>query len=694
MLFDQALSARDAYPGAGHLLSYAAGQEHISAAGARQMVSGASYLSRHGLHADDPRVLSVHERSVRMSSSEWKAPESTAARISTPTLLLIGTEDRVVGRLASWRDSSEVYGRGRLYYEPLENIARLDDLLKLADRADETSDFVSTTTKVLPVDGGRESVTFQINDPTEAYVLQGFSPGVLTVRASGPGDVRLSLVLDGATVASATNALDFRISRAHANADRAVLKLTGAVPDRVQGGSSCRVAEVVCGFFPGSGNDEVSDYLGFEVAEVLETLPYSDATTFTVKRTSGRLPDGLKLSFDSATGQVVVRGRPRKEGRFDFTYTVTRSTGNGRISAEPVPVTMMVADPRSVNPCLGVACTWTVPLLAMTAGATNLVGVVSVRQGGNGNLTVRVMDASGNIRPYRGRWSVLSRASGVARAVLKSGARTLALELTPEGMMSAVAGDARGAACSAAGADASFAGYYTVVMDVEEDGGGSPYAGSGYAMLSISKAGNARLGGAFPNGERFSLRTAIAIDPSDPEYAFLPVFYLRKGTALAALFRIHANGSLRYADPSAPQTIRIAAGVAAEWRQGTDSAAALTGYGAFYVKRTPLADWLRLFGLESASCSFAGREFPGITFAVNAYSGQVSGKLSAEIGGERVEGVFKGVLTPDWQDCGCTADDYSGSFDERPFAAGYLSCKIGQSGRKKSVTLPFSLVAR
>lgn len=238
-LFDQALSPTDPYPGAGQLLDYAPGEEHVNAAGSRDLVSGAAYLSRHGLAADDPAVVAVRERSVTNSWTTWKAPESTAVRLSTPTFLLIGSKGQVVGRLSAWRDRDKTFEQPlpsaknpaahfEKYYDPEENVGRLRDLLLLADREDESSDYRTTTRRTLSIDAGTAEVALQVNDTVEWLRLTDVKTGrvTFTVSQATPYPVTLSYVRGSTVVASAEGRLTVDLAADDLAAGSAWLKVS------------------------------------------------------------------------------------------------------------------------------------------------------------------------------------------------------------------------------------------------------------------------------------------------------------------------------------------------------------------------------------------------------------------------------------------------------------------------------------
>lgn len=171
--------------------------------------SGASYLSRHGLHADMPEVTAAIDRVTDLTDA-WLAPETTAARLANPVLLLLDPKGQaVVGRFV----------RQNVGYtmDLDENMGRLADFLKLADRADETSDYL-TTTKLVHAIGGETTAALQVNDSREFYRIGDLSRGrfVFSVKASSPsGTPQLTVYRDGASLTNGQGSVsvDLRTSQ-------------------------------------------------------------------------------------------------------------------------------------------------------------------------------------------------------------------------------------------------------------------------------------------------------------------------------------------------------------------------------------------------------------------------------------------------------------------------------------------------
>ena len=685
--FDQALSPTDTYPGAGHLLTYEAGEEHINAAGSRHLVSGAPYLSRHGLYEFDDDVQAVHDRAVENSFSNWKAPESTAVRLSTPTFLLIGPAGNVIGRFAAWRDANNTLGRGEKYYETTENLARLDDLLRLATRSDENSDYESTTKLKLYM-GTPVQAEYQISDTTECYRLEGMETGTLSVSAVAVRDVTLEFVVDGEVVASGVNTLSAKVKSAYLSS-RMTLRTKGAMPAKLGGESSVYTATISASLVPGSGADEASAVASLATAIELETLATN--ATVTLKKTSGTLPSGLKLAYSKKTGLVTLSGTAKKAGVYTFTYQATVKTSEGRTVNDPVEIQVTVLDPQALNPYVNVARTQEIALLS--ADGSTLGGTLLVKLLKTGKISAKRLNTAGKSVTFSGTWAAIDVDDGTASAELTRSGETLALSLDASGVLTATVGALTGRAAS--GDTAKFNGYYTVTTPVVESNSAYPMEGTGYMLVTV-KSGRATVKGVLPNSTAYSMTVYGAVDADDPDYLVVPVLKHTTKDTVALVLRIQANASTLYRDELTVRVVRAPLGFTGSWNHtvsGDTFAAELEVYGGYYVKSTKVDAWLSLYGLSSTEATLSG-EATSIAWKL-ASTGLVSGsgKVTLE-DGTVVSGTMKGVMLPGWIDCGCVEEEYEGEYVERPFASGsfYYKTRIG----KKTVTasLPYDVIAK
>lgn len=714
-LFDQSQTAANG--GGSQLLSYSPGTEHMANT---DTVSGASYLSRHSLRDDDPDVLRVRAATARYSQAEWLAPESTAARLSNPTVLLIGPDDRVVGRFRAWRDRNRIFGHelGDKYYDPEENLARLDDLLRLAARGDELQDYATTVTNVMDL-GGTVVSSMQVNDTTDHYLLKPASRGrAMFSVADKTADrtVRLALVRDGAEIASSTTGeLSAEISRADLAAKRLVLRVSApelSSASNRAGPDTAFDATVISAFEPIT-EDSATVYAAFSATTPLSSFVVEKGQKVTIKVTSGKLPKGTSLKWDAATSSVVLKGTPEKTGDFKFTYQVVVKTAKGKtVSSEKTQASVTVASAASVNPHYGRAVIASVPLYKTDIwGVKTVSSVVQVSQTSAKKLSVKRF--SGSTASFSGGWKKIDPESGTITSSLKTGSVTVALELTPEGLLTASVSGSTGTV-SVANGYTRFAGRYTVTMPVVETTARYFTFGTGYLALKTStlsaQKGLVTYAGALPNGVTVSGSAYLGGDPDDPDYAFLPIY--RRSTRalvsysgdkkkysakddLAAVLRIRADGEAYYADEEQNRIVLAPEGVNATWKRTTSAPgnaleATMAVYGGYYMPGGTLDGWLDLFGLGTESDLLAtvdGREVQAV-WKFSPDTGVVTGTAKTVVDRRTVVADFKGVVLPGWLDCGCGDE-----LPVRPFASGTFHWSDFVIGIGTPASLEFSLVA-
>ena len=138
-------------------------------------VSGRAYVSRKGV--TEAKAAAYMNR-VTAYTKKWLAPNATSKRLGNPTILLINAKDETVaGRLNATRDGAKVY-------DPVENVRRLGELLKLAGGT-EKGKYLSTTPYTNEV-GEVAKAPLQINENTRYFKVTGLpKAGLLRVDLTG-----------------------------------------------------------------------------------------------------------------------------------------------------------------------------------------------------------------------------------------------------------------------------------------------------------------------------------------------------------------------------------------------------------------------------------------------------------------------------------------------------------------------------
>lgn len=711
-LFDQAQTAANG--GGSQLLSYVPGVEHILYT---NTVTGASYLSRHGLSATDAAVVEVRNRTSAYSSGKWLAPEATGTRLGNPTILLINASDNVVGRFRAWRDRNQIMGMplGNKHYDPAENLARLDELLLLANRGSEAQDYASTTTNVLELNSSQTSI-FQVNDTADHYLLRPDRRGdMLFSVADKTADrmVRMAFLRDGMEVVSSTNGeLAVEITRADLAAKRLVLRVTApelsndSVNARFGGGTEFE-ATILNSYTP-ILKDETTVYSAFAAKAALSSYVVAKGQKVVVSLVSGKLPKGLSLAWDSATSSVVVKGTAKVTGNYSFTYKVTIKTSSGKVvSTEKTAATVTVASPASVNPFYGKAFVASVPLYKTDMwGVKTLSSAIQISQ-----TTKKALSAKrfvGTTTSFSGTWKKFDDETGVLTSTLKKGSVSIAVRLTPEGILTATLSGNAGSVSIAHGYS-RFAGSYTVTLPVVETTAWYYTFGSGYLTLKTSTLSAAKglvsYAGALPNGIAVSGSAYLGGDPEDPDFALLPIYKrssrtLKNGSKkyaakddLAAVLRIQADGQMLYTDEEKVRVVLAPEGSSAIWKRTTSAmdhslVTTMNVYGGYYVPGGTLNDWLDLFGLGTEADLVAtvdGEQVPAV-WKFSSATGVLTGTAKTTIDRRTVTATFKGVILPGWLDCGC-----GDGFIVRPFASGTFYYSNRLNGISTPASLEFTL---
>lgn len=711
-LFDQ--SQLEANGGGSQLLTYLPGVEHISGV---DTVSGASYLSRHSLREDDADAVRIRDRTFLYSRSLWLKPETTSVRLGNPTLLLISRSNKVVGRFSAWRDIDGAYGHelGNKFYEPEENIARLNALLSLGGRVDERQDYASTTTNVLAL-GGSIVSSLQVNDTADYFLLRPSSRGravFMVADKTARRAVRLTLLRDGVEMASSTSgSLVVDFSRDDLAAKRIVLGVSA--PDFLDpaarvGDESAFDAKVVSSFEPVT-RDEAVVYSELANTASLSSYVVAEGEKVTISVVSGKIPAGASLKWDASASSVVLSGTPAKNGTFSFTYKVVVKTAKGKIvSSETTKARVTVASAAAVNPYYGKVLVASVPLYETDIwGVKTLSSVIQVSQ--TSKKTISAKRLSGEATSFSGKWKKVDNETGLLTVSLKNGAEKLTLKLAANGKLTASCSGKSGSVSVAKGYG-GFAGQYTVTLPVAESTAWYYTFGTGYLTLKTStansKKGLVTYAGALPNGVPVSGSAYLGGDPKDPAYAFLPIYTrssrkLSKGSKkytakddLAAVLRIRADGKSTYADDEKNRIVLSPAGVSAFWKRRTSAAGnalfvTMSVYGGYYVPGKTLNDWLGLFGLgteDNLVATVDGVKVPAV-WSFSSDTGVLTGKAKAVVGRRTVTASFKGVVLPGWVDCGCGDEQVV-----RPFASGTFYYSSLVNGFSTPASLAFDLDA-
>ena len=679
------------------LLRYESGRNNVIG----RMVSGASYLSRKGISpiAAEAKLQDNHTLGYR--GGAFAAPE--AWRTSYPTLILVRKDGMIAGRF-------NYYAPTTTSFDHDENMARLDDLLRLASGSGEMDNYVSTTTRSLLCGGLSASCTFQINDKTEVFRLASLPAGTVEFRVSGKTadrPVQLSVIrlADGGeqeTLATGTDAVVCSFG-----ADEAApvfLKLVAFAATEKYGADTTFRLDVESAVVEAPEEEcSAALYVGFNAAASFSTnvCSVSPSGKIKVKVLSGKMPSGVKLVYDQATKKIVLSGIAKKPGEYHVEYAF-----EGALD-EASSLAFTVKDPAVENSALSKAWKVTLPLLRRREdGLREMGGVLDISAKANNSISAKYASApSGKIVFFKGRWS--SMVGGIAAAELEAkGGETLSVMLAADGQIEARIKadshsngyDSGALVANIDGLGAAFGGSYTVALP-EAVGN----AGSGYLTLSVgNRDGKVKWKGMLANGQSVS-GSAVMISGSDG-LGVVPVFRATSKWFVSALLAVRPNAG----EASTRRAVRLADGTVAVWSVGgavhdckawgswfgdVDSIARLClessisttlnlwfGDGALSM---PLADVN-----ATASTIELARKDASLRLSCRKKDGVFKGAVKFDINGKRMTAKYAGVLIPGWYDCGCEIPDPADSFniaESVPFAVGtafYADKTSGDAGRR------------
>ena len=721
--FDQGNSSTPATAegnGKARLLTWEAGDSHIVTG---ERPSGAYYLSSKGISRSDAQARIALTTKY---TSEWLAPGSTSARLGNPTFLLL-KNDKVVGRFAGFRDG--------FVYDTAENLTRLNDLLKLASRDDESSDYVQTTRESLVL-GETADVAFQVNSKTKCFRLSGDKAcyaGFALTNATAATEVKFEVVTAAKTLASGTGKVVARITEAQF-AEGVWLKATADYPSGKLGKSSVFAAQIASeAKDSGSGGDEdgpgfdpdgrpclgweeyqLDIYQGFAAANSFNVCNVEGAKSVSIKKVSGSLPSGVTLKYDGKTGRVVLSGTPKKTGTYTVGYTVTAKVGGKSQTGIPSTFTFTVADPAALNPFLGKAYSdVTVPLYA----GDRLAGVLTVSITKANKVTAKYAGTESKTAKFSGTWSALDGATHDAKlsATVRNGP-SLELSLSPDGVLSAGLSELVGYSCFVEDDEdflggmvnlpdesvefADYVGSYTVTFpdaDLNEP------CGTGFLTLKLTKSaaktGKMTWSGYLHDGTKVSGNSTLVA--ADGDHASLVVFQRKGASILGAELLIRAGGAETWAEEGGNEIIvqKLAPAYVLCRKSGETVFTQHGIYGGYLPDNASPAGICDALGLENGlEMTLGGEPIASVTATSKGFSfdkgvltslsyakktGIFSGKAKVTIGGKAVTGTISGVLLVNWISCGCTETDIDRPYGSGTFYANGVSLPVDLNAKKE-----------
>ena len=454
----------------------------------------------------------------------------------------------------------------------------------------------------------------------------------------------------------------------------------------------------------------------------LYKLVSAPAGKVTFTAVSGKLPAGLKATYNAAENAMAVWGVPTKPGAYEVVFQAKDGSKAGLTQkiafkvinpltgdeAEGVPGNGSIAKSRTLK-----------DLMVIDKSAKRLRGVVQITIPTKGNLSAKYQSAVGAVSLSTRSWSAFDVESGALEATLTAkGGYEMNVCVTADGAVAAEiskdgalvgAVESNGQLWSASNTATAWQGYYTALLrnrhDVVEGTAGIAPTGTPYLTFDMSSAGASKTGtmkwaGVLPNGTAVSGSVLLT---ADGEFAYAPFFKQSKTDVFSGVAKIQKNafGKIRACvfahDDVEPAWEHIEKNEAASFAAAYDLA------GAYYDKtydnllvccletyqgaQTHQGETFELdFSVDGAAVKTmvvqpatiklkAGDNPSRLTFTFNDKTGLISGSVVSAAAGKACQ--YKGVVVLGLGgiDCGCGEVPEEGLL---PFAAGsyYYSDKL------------------
>lgn len=409
----------------------------------------------------------------------------------------------------------------------------------------------------------------------------------------------------------------------------------------------------------------------------------------TLAKESGRLPSGMKLKYDKATGKVVLSGSPKKTGDYVIVVFLSETRTTGKVVGETSTIRISVKDPELINPFVAnKRDKRSYPLYVARDGGRLLVGMLDLAISSANKITAKYAGTESGSILFSGNWMAMDEDSGMASATLEKKGAVLALSMDTNGCVrthlrvpetySYFSGEDFEAECPFFESNdfSAYKGCYTVALPAADGSCGCGYLTLQMTSSSAVRTGKVKFSGMSPEGKSLS---GYAYLMPRGEVAGLSVFKRVSSAILGADLEIKPNGSVNWNNPSdilSREVVNAADGTVSYWLTDTDFVACGVA-GSWYKAGATMEEFVSAFYVnpKTAFRLVIGNEVIGTLvangkkfdfdatgsrskFSINAKTGVFSGKTG--------RGSFKGVLVLGWyENCDCGE-----GIPEFPFGSG------------------------
>ena len=290
--------------------------------------------------------------------------------------------------------------------------------------------------------------------------------------------------------------------------------------------------------------EKLACYVAFSNVYELASAPTAKKPTF--KAISGKLPTGLKVTYDAAAQGMAVSGIPTKAGSFEVVYQVKDGANAGlaqRIAFTVTDPTKGTEETPAANPAVAGKARSFKDLMVINEAAKRLKGTLTLTVPSTGKVSAKFVCAEGNISLSTKSWSAFDEASGMLTAELVAkGGWKLTVQAEADKSISYMLvkdeeivgeGGTDGKVWDKTNQATDWVGYYTVLLPqatADEKTEGVAPKGAAYLTLkmdaSAAKTGTMTWAGLLPNGTAVSGKGVLtAMDA----VAGMP-FFVKKST--------------------------------------------------------------------------------------------------------------------------------------------------------------------
>ena len=420
-----------------------------------------------------------------------------------------------------------------------------------------------------------------------------------------------------------------------------------------------------------------------------------------LKKLSGKIPSGLKVSYDETAKTMALSGIPTKADSCSAIYQVIETRSGKKVEGLTVALSFVVTDVAkegpggepAINPSVAKSRTLKNIAVFDSDQATRLVGLLQLTVPPTGKLSAKFASFDGTTSFSAKSWSGVNSRSGTLQSALvdKKSDRTLNVEVAYDGNIGVTfAGTGingfvawtEGEAWSKTNPATGWEGYYTVALRnkeiISEGTKGIAPTGDGYLTLKMASSsdinsGTLKVAGKLPNGTSVSCSSVLMAPTKNGRgktVAVLPIFKISGKEVFSAAPSILANaqeegerrcietediqGYWRHAEKKVETSYEVGFGAYGSYYDKDED---LGGCCAEYFGKTDLAfavEGTDIADIKVTSDKITVSDAKGskLTCSLTRATGVVTGKFIHPILGTKVS--YVGIVVNGWGDgCGC-----------------------------------------